>query len=82
VKASCSCPAAETTNEKETLRSPRDRTVQPVDYTNELDTHTSDFARVFSYLRDEGDQLPKMRGLFGRTNLKYLTRGVVVIPLL
>jgi len=33
-------------------------------------------------LGDEGEQLPKMRGLLVGVDLKYLTRGVVMIPLL
>src|SRR5216684_5076343 len=36
-----SCPVAEKTNGKETLRSPWDRTVQPVHYTDKLGPHTA-----------------------------------------
>ena len=37
---------------------------------------------IFFCLRDKGDQLPKMRGLFLRMDLKYLTRRIVMVPLL
>lgn len=49
-----------------------------MNYTGELGPH----AQTDSYLGDESDQLSKMRGLFARIDLKYLTRGLVMVPLL
>jgi len=79
VRVSHSSPAAGKTDEKETLRSQRDRTAQPIEDSDELGSHVH---RWVSYLRDESDQLPKMSGLFVGIDLEYLTRRVVMIPLL
>ena len=60
--------------------SPRERTEQPVQDIDELlCLHTHAWV---SHLRDENDELPKMRGMFVRIDLKYLARGVVMVPLL
>jgi hypothetical protein len=48
---------------------------------DELGPHTA-YTNGNSCLRDESDQLPKMRCLFVRVDLKDSTRRVVVIPLL
>jgi len=63
----------------EILRSPPDRTVRPVQYSDESE---SPYKKCIPCLRDKGDQLPKMRGLFLGMDLKYLTRRVVMVPLL
>lgn len=56
--------------------------IELCDLFNSLMSLSPAHTKCISCLRDKRDQLPKMRGLFLRMDLKYLTRRVVMVPLL